>query len=103
MGFGSDVMKGADAEALLQAIFWVSSLRKLRHTLETSVQNIKFTIWGFPKIRGTILGVPMRRTIIFWGPYWGPLNLGTYHIPKKLQHSQWEYSVFAAFRVPEGS
>ena len=24
-------------------------------------------MWGFPKIRGTILGVPIIRTIIFWG------------------------------------
>ena len=28
-------------------------------------------IWGFPKIRGTILGVPIIRTIVFWGLYWG--------------------------------
>ena len=27
-------------------------------------------IWGFPKIRGTILGVLIIRTIIFWGLYW---------------------------------
>ena len=27
---------------------------------------------GVPKIRGTILGVPIIRTIIFWGLYWGP-------------------------------
>ena len=25
--------------------------------------------WGFPKIRGTILGVPIIRTIVFWGLY----------------------------------
>ena len=25
------------------------------------------TTWGFPKIRGTILGVPIIRTIVFWG------------------------------------
>ena len=31
------------------------------------------TIWGFPKIGGTILGVPMIRTIVFWGLYWGKL------------------------------
>ena len=29
--------------------------------------------WGFPKIRGTILGVPIIRTIVYWGLYWGPL------------------------------
>ena len=29
--------------------------------------------WGFPKIRGTLLlGVPIIRTILFWGLYWGP-------------------------------
>ena len=26
-------------------------------------------IWGFPKIRGTILGGPMMRTIVYWGLY----------------------------------
>ena len=45
-------------------------------------------IWGFPKIRGTILGVPITRTIVFWGLYWGPLILVNYHIgimEKKLE------------------
>ena len=37
-------------------------------------------IWGFPKIRGTLLRVPIIRTIVFWGLYWGPLILGNYHI-----------------------
>ena len=37
-------------------------------------------IWGFPKITGTLLGVPIIRTIIFWGLYWGSLILGNYHI-----------------------
>ena len=37
-------------------------------------------IWGFPKIRGTFLGVPIIRTIVFWGLYWGPLILGNYHL-----------------------
>ena len=31
------------------------------------------TKWGFPKIRGTFLGVPIIRTIIYWGLYWGTL------------------------------
>ena len=26
----------------------------------------------FDKFRGTILGVPIIRTIVFWGLYWGP-------------------------------
>ena len=30
-------------------------------------------MWGFPKIRGTILGVPIIRTIVFWALYWGSL------------------------------
>ena len=31
---------------------------------------------GFPKIRGTLLGVLILRIIVFWALYWGPLNLG---------------------------
>ena len=38
------------------------------------------TIWGFPKIRGTFVGVPIIRIIVFWGLYWGPLILGNYHM-----------------------
>ena len=30
-------------------------------------------IWGFPKIRGTIFGVPIIRIIVYWGLYWSPL------------------------------
>ena len=37
-------------------------------------------IWGFPKIRGTFLGVPRIRTIVYWGLYWGPLILGNFHM-----------------------
>ena len=33
-------------------------------------------MWGFPNIRGTILGVPIVRIILFQGLYWGPLILG---------------------------
>ena len=32
--------------------------------------------------RGTLLRVPTRRTIVHWGLYWGPLNLGNYHISR---------------------
>ena len=38
------------------------------------------SIWGFPKIRGTLLGIPIIRTIVFWGLYWGPDILGNYHM-----------------------
>ena len=34
----------------------------------------------FPKIRSTILGVPIIRTIVYWGLYWGPFILGNYHL-----------------------
>ena len=39
-----------------------------------------FLMWGFPKIMGTFLGVPIIRSIVFWGLYWGPLILGNYHV-----------------------
>ena len=39
---------------------------------------------GVPKIRGTILGVPIIRTLVFWGLHWGPPILGNYHIPPKM-------------------
>ena len=35
---------------------------------------------GFPKLGVTSLGVPIIRTIVFWGLYWGPLILGNYHM-----------------------
>ena len=41
------------------------------------------TCWrfgGFPKLGVPLLGVPIVRTIIFWGLYWGPLILGNYHL-----------------------
>ena len=47
-------------------------------------------MWGFPKIRGTLLGVPIIRTIVFWGLDLGPLILGNYHVfpgPKRRPKS----------------
>ena len=35
---------------------------------------------GVPKIIGTFLGVPVIRSIVFWGLYWGPPILGNYHV-----------------------
>ena len=29
---------------------------------------------------GYDFGVPMTRTVVFWGLYWGPLILGNYHM-----------------------
>ena len=37
-------------------------------------------IRGFPKNRGTLFGVPIIRTTIYWGQYWGTLILGSYHL-----------------------
>ena len=37
-------------------------------------------IGGFPKLGVPFLGVPIIRTIIFWGLYWGPLVLGNYQL-----------------------
>ena len=42
-------------------------------------------IWGFPKIRGTILKVPIIRIIVYWGLYWDPLILGNYHFERDQQ------------------
>ena len=39
-----------------------------------------------PKIRGTFLGVPIIRIILFWGLYWGPPILGNCHIRNKGIH-----------------
>ena len=36
--------------------------------------------WGLPKMRGTFLGVPIIRTIVFWGLYWGLPILGIYQM-----------------------
>ena len=44
-------------------------------------------IWGVPKIRGTILGAMIIRTIVYWGLYWGPLLLGNYHIGSSYRDS----------------
>ena len=33
-----------------------------------------------PKIRGTVLGVPIIRIIVYWGLHWGPLILGNYQM-----------------------
>ena len=56
-------------------------------TLIPATLKLKLSLnpkWEFPKIRGTLLGVPIIRIIVFWGLYLGPLILGNYQI-KKLQ------------------
>ena len=38
--------------------------------------------WGekVPKIKSTILGVPIITSIVYWGLYWGPRIMGNYQI-----------------------
>ena len=51
---------------------------------------------GFPKNRGTILGVPIIRTIVFWGLYWGSLILGNYRIGLYgFKEGAWGYGMTA--------
>ena len=39
--------------------------------------------WGVPKIRDTLLSVPILRTIVYWGLDWGTLILGNYQMGQK--------------------
>ena len=57
---------------------------------EEEAQN---PIWGFPKIRGTILGVPIIRTIVFGVLHWSPPTLRNYYI----------LAMPSIFRVPQGT
>ena len=35
--------------------------------------------WRFPKLRGTFLGAPIVRTVVFWGLYWAlPIFLNSF-------------------------
>ena len=57
------------------------------------LQYDEFTIkWGFPKIRGTFLGVPAIRSIVFCGLYWGPPTLGNYQVFWEDPHPN-QYSI----------
>ena len=38
---------------------------------EIIVKGLEFRVWGFPKIRGTLLGIPIIRIIVYWGLYEG--------------------------------
>ena len=48
--------------------------------LHASIGVSPVQLCGFPNIRGTILGVPIIRTIVFGGLYWGPPILGNYPV-----------------------
>ena len=44
-------------------------------------------MWRFPKIKGTFLGVPIISTSVFWGLYWGPPIIGSYHVVSHVSYS----------------
>ena len=62
-GTGITTQRAVDNRAISQ------KLASLPHS-PLSTRNLT---WWFTKIRGTILGVPIVRTLVFWGLYWGPL------------------------------
>ena len=53
---------------------------------EESSHNDK---WGFPKSRGTFLGVPIIGIGVYWGLYWGPFILGNYRVRFWFKDSAW--------------
>ena len=60
----------------------MSPLRPQRfNTLPIAEREV--LIWGFPKIRSTILRVPIIGITVYWGLYWGPLIFG------KLPYCAW--------------
>ena len=46
-----------------------------------SVAHDNGLLGDFPKLGVPFLGVPIIRTIVFWGLHWGPPILGNYHFP----------------------
>ena len=56
----------------------------------------------FPKF-GVPFGVPVTRIIVFWGPYWGPLDLGNYDVrPYMFRGDQSLNAMLGAGRLPKG-
>ena len=54
---------------------------------------------GFPKLRVPFWGVPIKRTIIYWG-LWGTLILGNYHITLRLQVPKRQLAVDRPYSLP---
>ena len=50
------------------------------HAVASFLKNTTHTTWGFPKVRGTLLGVPIIRIIVFCSLYQGPFILGNNHV-----------------------
>ena len=74
--------------------------------LQAAVQGIRLgshaAKWGFPKIRGTILGVPITRTIVFWDQNWGPQILGNYQMAQGLRPEPRPQPAVVAGGIPLG-
>ena len=52
---------------------------KMQNKSSARLKNFRYIMWRFPKVTGTVLGVPMTR-IIYWDLDWGPLTLGNHHV-----------------------
>ena len=63
---------------------WFSK-KKLRVCSLGYISLVYTKIGGFLKLGGTILAVPIVRTVVYWGLNWGPLILGNYHMPIPLR------------------
>ena len=47
---------------------------------EGSVTKMGIPYGGFPKFGGSFLGIPITRTLVYWGLYWGTRILGNCHV-----------------------
>ena len=66
-----DLWMYGNSGGVLSGTYWGSTL----------ICTDKMRTYGnFPKLGVPFWGVPIIRTIVYWGLYWGPLILGNYHI-----------------------
>ena len=66
---------------------WLYTLASVRYHVpryasEHSYAHVRthLGIWGFPKIRGNIMGGQITETRVYWGLHWGNPILGNYHM-----------------------
>ena len=81
-------MLAATVDAKRMIPCFVSTHVLVKLMASSGLPQIRTLIWVFPKIRGTILGVPIIRIIVYWGLYWGSLISGNDHIqgPQRGAH-----------------
>ena len=78
--FGPEtLLQGGSAFQDLRVAHW-SWRRHLPRSLNVRIYDIRVACWnlilrygGFPKLGVPFLGVPIIRTTVYWGPFWGPL------------------------------